>query len=1722
MLNRIKNFFTSPEPRKDIDFTRSSEEEPTEVSEVQEDENRVAAPSKRDRFTLTLAVKMVNSVKEDALIALRSMLSTDVNLEQALEPQIETILQFLKGMDLGDRMLGILEARPEKVHAIFKDLALILLANFSHEVVKPDEQVSIEELVDRLSWYLINIIGTEFNQADAKVVESEQVLPEYFLQLADHLFSVAIGDKGLLAKYVKTKKEGIVGLFSEKLAAMYGNFDKKMRGVAVEGEAADLSGITPVIKDAVSLLFNSLEHATFERDLDSLMKLTDARREEVEAAVDFLSGQIAQFLPDILPDALKGEGKEKQIAKLMIGQLFANFSNNFLAKEKTTLPRLFQELTAFLGTEIAAHTESNRLEELPAKLLRMMLPQNLSFLHEFIVRRKEFFLEAVDGICHSFQERAHLEVQPFKEQLAQTLNGLEGDKERFTQQLETYIAKACLQAEETLPSMFLKLPEVFRGVGSSLLDPATMRGQWLKKQIHESVQKSMWSLFSHLTEQAKVQGALNVDQVIPTLIQPSVAAVGNLLPGIYEAYKQKKAENDPELQQWLEQRLKGVVEQVTALHLPEDITTSLPIPEQFSEKVHNAIVSQVNQQVTEMFVSVFATYEDRVRTMDPRKARSDVRAALTFPEKRANKQKFMKQMDVWAAQASDKVIALIPKTIERNEKEWLTTQGDKAARTLFYQAIHKIVEKAKVKGANRSDKIIPIALKSILDQNAAILPRIYTEYKDTQAGKTRKERVEWAEIALAELTKGIMADWLPENPETWLPIPDSFRKQFNLHTELNHLFAEFFTSYLEGMDAEGPEEVLEQIREELELSEEESNSFLKQVQWINDQAASAGKQAVRDLFAKLLKDKSPEGQWLLEQTDRTIRKSVLEVVLNVVRTAKAEGAESPDEIFPTALNSLFAQCGASLPDIYATFVAEEKDLAWVLKQLEGTTMAVCQKWLPEGISDSLPIPDAYKGQVMGLIHGQLNQLFAEMFVAYAGHVKTSNPDDLIQAVGGLLIIPDKSNKPLLDIVNAAADFAEDAALEQLQSIVQIQNEWVVEQVKRTVRSGVYQVLLTLLRRAKDDGVTQYDRLMPFIFKELTSFGELKLPTLYHQYKNRKEAGVSERKLNQWVESQFLKISNSFISQFAGRNFIKNLPIPHRFEPALVSGMNGFFAKLFIASVDSMASQEAEEAKLKPFFKGEESEDAIPAVKACHMAGKFTERGIAFAFQENSKAWGEEVGRFLQAELGLGSNRQRNLRQIFEPLFVELGKSGQAPLMKFAGRFVESMLMKFLVSLSENVVAMEENNPQPESLLEQAVLLIIKEVNQHFKILGDNRKQLKRGGFEAVKEAFREQGQLHPGMEEGGREAVFKEWTKRLALLTGMKEESLPVPEFIRSKVWQQMEDKLLPLFMGMVFDVTRNPNTLRTALIAVLKSFSAEFDKQQNKLDLLKKAFTPDGKPEDFAAQEVDLHLFEDELQIDLKKELGEAAYNYVRMHPSVIAGFVLKIKKIQGLVGTTVGQTVREELRNPEDPQEFLKLIDFLNKGLEVVVESVMPCERKEDGKWDYFELDDEGNRKEARLKVPDLKMYFPGPYEKREVEMQSNMANAINRGRLMRGLPNVIGQQADLLLEAFVSAPYNKFAQFCIKVARKIGGRKHGEKFAKGMRIFLWGLRKYVLGPILLALTLPVWLPIKAIIHAVLKRQGRTRARDLDLDIFTNLFFHLYEKPLARFAEHVEDMEP
>ena len=95
-------------------------------------------------------------------------------------------------------------------------------------------------------------------------------------------------------------------------------------------------------------------------------------------------------------------------------------------------------------------------------------------------------------------------------------------------------------------------------------------------------------------------------------------------------------------------------------------------------------------------------------------------------------------------------------------------------------------------------------------------------------------------------------------------------------------------------------------------------------------------------------------------------------------------------------------------------------------------------------------------------------------------------------------------------------------------------------------------------------------------------------------------------------------------------------------------------------------------------------------------------------------------------------------------------------------------------------------------------------------------------------------------------------------------------------------------------------------------------------------------------------------------------------------------------------------------------------------------------------------------------------------------------------------------------------------MKAARKIGRGRFGDTFAKGMKKFLWFIRRYVVAPVLLAVTLPVWLPIKAIIHLVLKKQGRTRVEDLDNEIMGNLFFHLFDKIFGKFTEQMVEENP
>lgn len=442
--------------------------------------------------------------------------------------------------------------------------------------------------------------------------------------------------------------------------------------------------------------------------------------------------------------------------------------------------------------------------------------------------------------------------------------------------------------------------------------------------------------------------------------------------------------------------------------------------------------------------------------------------------------------------------------------------------------------------------------------------------------------------------------------------------------------------------------------------------------------------------------------------------------------------------------------------------------------------------------------------------------------------------------------------------------------------------------------------------------------------------------------------------------------------------------------------------------DWVKKGEEKKAELKTLYNG--SDDPV---NVCHLANTLAAPFGGYYCRTNKKDLCDSIEAILPTNI--------KIRGAIETVIDKLGAcdydttSGNAKdILDFVGKMVEPLLLTGFVNATKHIQGIETEGVR-ESPYEVIVLKATKVAADHFKSLGDAKKELVKNKrkitAEAVKEVLKDKKgtSIHPIAKEVLKgEATYHyhlNLSQKVLYLLNVKQNDLEVlPEFTQKLVFDFIEATLLPGIMESSFETINKPETLRNLLLTVtdlmklpeLARKSPGFFEKLNKdpknaLGIFAEQFknifcaliayfmTP-YHPE-YGPELPSLDPFSDKYQEALAENLLKVTREFIGLQTNDAATLVkgaLHKNVLGGSAAALAADAVRNLLRNTfindEGVQvdEPVSLIDMINSGCRATVEKL----RKREEQRNLFPKKDEVQavQNEQKKAAEELKKTLPG----------------------------------------------------------------------------------------------------------------------------------------------------
>lgn len=878
---------------------------------------------------------------------------------------------------------------------------------------------------------------------------------------------------------------------------------------------------------------------------------------------------------------------------------------------------------------------------------------------------------------------------------------------------------------------------------------------------------------------------------------------------------------------------------------------------------------------------------------------------------------------------------------------------------------------------------------------------------------------------------------------------------------------------------------------------------------------------------------------------------------------------SLEETLPKIFEGFEQFADDHFPHFLKEAVKIKEDPVELLKQSKPVLQAFVRRFISEQIAVDIPVPAIYQKKVAGMMEDLLLEMLRDPILRYVenAHREAPAPYPVIRKYQPFLPLDiqkalepywgeDVNNPQMIGAAKAQLiekiedpdsvlylvdRLSEKAAVLGAEKGLQILSEKLHMAAGRSlfnplqkpmealIKGLIWKIFARLIPASPDGKKFPSNELLKRVLDHLVQFADGRFSHMMENMKKdwndlskelRKERALQ---LTQPVLKEFLQ---TFISDDLAGEFPLPEDLRNHLTAQIEQSLNDYMAEALVASCSWMAERKDNEAVLDQMFQpqGLEQAKSSAPVKACHAAGKLIEAMLPYQCRENHGVWAQEAFNAVKDLLPMdeqGQNAASTGMKIVDAFLKYIGACDSPEvktLLGFMSEYAETALLKLVRQLGTRIQKLDEALVEGEtSHLEKALELLMKELQPHLRAYGNHRKLFRKGDQKKILEAFRKEGLLHRAMEdEKAKLAVFQTWSAKFLALAGLHSgEPLPVPSFFKEVAWDKLQVSLLPAMLLLAFEKMKDPQILDQVVRIGLEKISGDWNREKVAMDHIREAFFPEAtaglKPKAPVVRQ-----FDDPYQKKLEERVGRLGHLVLRMESSPFLSKVMRLKGMQQIVGQVAGQPLRGNLRehsaDPAVPGKAVRLNEVLGATLEAFVDHFMPCEKVE-GKWNYFVHDENGQILPEGRAEPDFVELCPKTaQEKQDVHLKEVQRRAALQRDVAKGVSRVIKDQLNMQLQSLANLPWDTFVNGFVRMLRAIVRSKHKDKVEMSVRKFFWFLRRYIIFPVLAVITLPIWLPVRESINAIMAKKGKNQIDSLKKEIHLNLAFRVVDELLHK----------
>lgn len=669
--------------------------------------------------------------------------------------------------------------------------------------------------------------------------------------------------------------------------------------------------------------------------------------------------------------------------------------------------------------------------------------------------------------------------------------------------------------------------------------------------------------------------------------------------------------------------------------------------------------------------------------------------------------------------------------------------------------------------------------------------------------------------------------------------------------------------------------------------------------------------------------------------------------------------------------------------------------------------------------------------------------------------------------------------------------------------------WVTPTIQNALQLTLFKGLVHLLEKVEPSKRNSKE-LFPAALQIILNISSTELPMITGGIKAFSDPAsthyVDDLEEREWCIKELMKpyvdnIIRIFYedNEVNGAKLEDHLPIPDEVKPFVADLIRDNAYKLILPIIENSTSwidaKESNRARLEKVYGNNH------AAEACRVLGALASQAIPYSLQEHHETIANGVSKhcaFLFASPNGKTPTEKDLkklRKMIDHTLISLSEndtSSMKALLGFVQNFSESALLRCFADLSKclDTLDKEYRDDEDGSLLVQGTTLLLEELQEHLSLIAEvksNIKQYKAGKVPHDKliKKFKKANHLHPALEDReNQELFFINLSKKFFNIVGVnKDVNLPIPQFLKSALWDSFETNLMPLLLLNIFEQAKDPHTLNLLLINLFQQINATAGNI------------------DVAIPDDEIRKYKDAPQDKLEEISGNLIRALVTMQRSSITKWLLEKQNIRNLAGQAMGQPLRDIL-------EKKSIVSFIDELIVSLVPSLHPGEWDENNNYVYMK---QQGKTRVVITEPDFSHMLPRTEKAKKTCERIKVRNGKKAEReVVKEITNAIENQTQYIFLGIFRKLGVSLRKFINRSIDKLCG-----KYAKGIKNVvnkvLDGIANYFIKPFLFITTYPVLLGVRRLLRFYFVHQSTRRAEDVNHKIHENVIYRVVEELIS-----------